>query len=152
MPRRLNDASGSVLLDQASLFAFISSSPRVSGLDMRIAAETNNAVREGDIAPVATLDNLKYVGVNTIADIEAALDEHGEAVVYFAKEILAESSLNLLSSGICMFYLCYVMVARNYSEAEVANYLETMSIGDGDDRDLFAKELVSTYLSYSNSS
>ena len=50
-----------------------------------------------------------------------------------------------LPHGFCLFYLTYVLVARNESHKEVLEYLEQFNIGIKERRDQDADSIISYY-------
>ena len=47
-----------------------------------------------------------------------------------------------ISSGICIFYLCYVKILRTNSVENFKRYLIEFQIGDENEAEDFAKELI----------
>jgi len=138
LPRRLSDASLSVLIDKASLSAFISGSQKVTELDDQIASDTGAAI-EVSAGEIDEIGELGYVGLKTIGEVEVSLDELGDIIVALAKEVLADGSHIRLPKGICIAYMNYVLVARKCSQEEVVKFLDSFSIDLPDHREEFAK-------------
>ena len=139
VPEQILENSASVLIDQASLLAFIENSTLVQELDQNIATITKINILGTDDTIVS---NLKHVGLETIADIESALREFGEFAVKLAVKWLKGSSRGShINSGICLFYLCYILADHTGS---LKDYLRTFKIGYSDKRlDEIAEDIIS---------
>lgn len=143
VPELITDAPASVSIDQASLDAFIESSPRVQELDTRIASAAEGEIVRYEGYGALLIDRLHYVGLETIADIDSALKEFGDIVVHMGQ--LSIGSSGSVVAGISLFYLCYALVARGGSAEEVLQFLNETSIGDARQRESFANKVVSRY-------
>lgn len=145
VPERIIETPASVLIDQASLLAFIKNSSLVHELDQHIATITKvNLMNE----PEMNINNLKYVGLETIADIESALRDFGDVAVILAGMWLKgdKNSNSYIRAGICLFYLCYILVARNGSATQVMDYLKAFNIIKSEEQqEITAKEIISVY-------
>lgn len=143
--RKITETPASVLINQASLLAFIKSNSRVRDINQKIASFADARVGEDVEDPGRIVDQLYYVGVETIADIDNKLKELGDIVARFAQESLAGSQSEEVSIGISLFYLCYVMTARTGSTTEISDYLERFSLGIPDERKSIADKIISIY-------
>lgn len=144
VPVRISETPASVLIDQASLLAFIKNSTLVHELDQRIATITKtNILEEPDIA---VIPNLKYVGLETIADIESALREFGEVALSLAGKWIKGGKGSYISPGICLFYLCYILAAHSRSAIQLMDYLKTFKIGKSEKgREIIAEDIISVH-------
>lgn len=143
VPERISEAPASVGIDQASLQAFVKSSARIIGLDAEIASAAQAELVPNVLFFSRLIDHLHYVGFETIADIDSALDEFGDVVARLPT-FLGRPHGDL-SEGITLWLLCYAMVARSGSVGEVVDYLETQHIVPPEGRESFAKQLISAY-------
>lgn len=115
VPEKIIENPASVLIDQASLLAFIENSTLVHDLDQRIVNMTNLEILEILYAEDMIVSNLKHVGLETIADIESALREFDEVAVRLAGKWLKDGAGTHINSGICLFYLCYILAEHTNS-------------------------------------
>lgn len=136
------DAPSSVLIDQASLSAFVKNSTLVHELDQRIATEANARISKTEIGN-SIINELKYNGLETIADIESALREFGDIAVQLAGKWLKDTQLEEIKVGISLFYLCYILAARNGSAKEVLGYLKAFNIVGGKPQESAAEDIIS---------
>ena len=126
VPKIIIDTPESVLIDQASMNIFIMNDMRVREFDQRIANIVEAEISE-DVM-VSIMNELKYFGLETIADIEYAMHEFGDIAVKFAEKWLGSKKYQTMGAGISLFYLCYILAARNESTKEVSDYLESLNI------------------------
>lgn len=145
VPQRIVETPALVLIDKASLWAFVKNNPFVREIDGKIASVPKSRIVENEEYVIADIDKLHYVGLETIADIDSSLREFAEIIGSFAKLWLARSKYAELSAGICLFYLCYVLVARKNSLEEAYNYLKESGIGDPGEQRSIAQKILSTY-------
>lgn len=144
VPKLIVDAPASVLIDKASLHSFVRNSPLVREIDGRIASVAQSSIVEDVEAISSTVAKLQSIGLETVADVDSSLREFGEIIVEFAKSWISPSKYETLHAGICLFYLCYVLVGRKKSIEEAYNYLARFGIGA--DQKTLAKKLISTYI------
>lgn len=145
VPQRIADAPTSVSIDKASLWAFVKQSPLVHKIDHRIASVSESHVVENEDYVTRDVDKLHYVGLETIADVDLSLHQYEDSVIAFAESWLAGDKYEILSAGISLFYLCYILVASKNSAKEVYDYLERGQIGTDEERKSIAQNILSTY-------
>jgi len=146
VPQRIVDAPASVLIDKASLFSFVKDSPLVHEIDTEIAivAKSRITLDEGYIDS-RLINELQYLGLQTIAEVDSALRELKEAIVEFASRWITPDKYPQLNAGICLFYLGYVLVGRKKSIDKAYDYLKIFPVGSDEERESIAKKIVSTY-------
>lgn len=141
VPEIIIENPASVLINQASLQAFIRNSTLVRELDQRIASNVKaKIVGEMDI-----LNELKYVGFETIADIESPLRKFGDIAVGLSEKWLEGEEV--LQAGISLFYLCYILVAHDGSVEKVLEYIETFNLRD-ENLDIPMESIADDVISY----
>lgn len=145
VPQRIATTPASVLINKASLWAFIKSNPLVHEIDRKIASVPKAQVVESEEYVTDRIDKLHYVGLETIADVDFSLRQYEDSVVAFAESWLAGDKYETLSAGISLFYLCYILVARKNSVEEAYEYLEKQQIGTAEERKSVAQDILSTY-------
>lgn len=142
--QRIADAPASVLIDKASLVSFVRKSSLVHEIDSKIASMSESRIVEDEESISRQINQLQYVGFETIADVDSSLREFSEIVARFAKHWITRK-YEELRAGICLFYLCYVLVGSKKSIDEVYHYLETFHIGPDGERKSIAKKVISVY-------
>ncbi len=145
VPQRIADTPTSVLIDKASLWAFVKQSSLVHKIDRRIASVSESQVIENEEYVTRDVDKLHYVGLETIADVDLSLHQYEDSVIAFAESWLAGDKHETLSAGISLFYLCYILVASKNSVKEACDYLEGCQIGTDEERKSVAQDIISTY-------
>jgi hypothetical protein len=140
------DAS-SVLIDQVSLKYFAQKTSFVANLDRDIAARIGGTVVDNDEHVAGFVKTLSWVGIETISELESALNMHSKEIVDWAADYLrvGEPGGKTLSSGICLFYLCYCMVAERGSVEEMEAYLRDNNIHGRGTLVGLAKKLIKKY-------
>lgn len=143
VPQRISAAPQLVGIDQASLVAFVKSSRRVKELNRRIASAVGAKLVTSAEHVSSLIHNLRYVGLNSIADVDTLLQEFGDVAARLA-ELMIRKTMHL-TDAIGLWYLCYVLVARSGSAEEVLDYLKANDIGIPDERKLDAERIISSY-------
>jgi putative GTP pyrophosphokinase len=146
IPQRIDTAPEDVSIDRDSLFAFVKANARVKELDQRIASIVKAPIIEGDQKWLSyAVKELRHVGLETIADVSRALDEFGDVTVRFWELWIAESRVQKIPAGFCVFYLCYVLVGRHGSFEKALDYVRENNIDVPDKQGLIAEKIVSLY-------
>jgi putative GTP pyrophosphokinase len=147
VPQKIIDSPESVLIDKVSLSEFVKASLLVRKIDQGIASLTAGKIvgEMGDKQLSHMVDLLHFVGLLTIADIDSSLRKFEEIIYGFAKAWMAGIELGKVKVGICLFYLCYVIVGRKNSVKQAYNYLNTINIGFSEERQQDAERIVSIY-------
>jgi putative GTP pyrophosphokinase len=132
-----------VLIDQASLEMYVTRSVIVDELDRRIAGLTQAKLYPNPAILSHHINQFEYFGMKTIADIEKALVKYRTVILNFVE--LWGGRATKLSRGICLFYLFYILAARNRSQEEVIIYLRMAHINKEEKRPALANKLISLY-------
>lgn len=140
-----------VLIDKVSLYIYIKNSNLVNGLDIKISNATKIQIVKDENNLHLFIDNLinklEYVGLKNIDDINSSLYEFGDVIVDITAQVAGiwDDESRELPRGICLFNLCYVLVAQNESPEEVLEYLEKFDIGMNEGRNQEAESIISYY-------
>lgn len=129
VPKTIIDTPESVLIDQASIKAFIKNSTQLHEFDQRIATIVEAVIYESqnEAYGLFLMKGFKHFGIETIADIESAIYEFGDLSVQLAGKWLSKPRSKLMA-GISLFYLFYILAARNKSAKEVLDYSKKVGI------------------------
>ncbi len=141
-------------LDAVVLEAVLKTKPNFQELNRRI----------GEIAGMKTKDHekqkdkqkdygsllreLKYLGINTTAQLGQLAERNTCLAIYLADRILhdhykTEPSGAVLTNTVGVFYLCYAeLILNDYSKDDIVQYMEAHTIGSFDERDSFALNLL----------
>ena len=143
---KIREDPGSVTIDKDSLVAYVNISNRVKQLDERIATNAGSRVTPSVHYIVNLINKLEFAGLKTIADVDDSLVHSGRIVIHFA-EIWIAQEYEELHSGICLFYLCYVLVAKEGLK-KMEQFVQALRIGNPrkpDERQKLPNQLISVY-------
>jgi hypothetical protein len=135
------------LIDKASLSSFIENSSLVHKIDQAIVKSTAGQIvkERDDVGLSNSINELHYVGLETIANIDFYLHQYEQIIYGFAKAWIRGARLGKVKAGICLFYLCYVMIGQRNSIEQANNYLLEFNIGLDEDRKSDAERIISIY-------
>ncbi|PWK11618.1 ppGpp synthetase/RelA/SpoT-type nucleotidyltransferase [Tumebacillus permanentifrigoris] len=117
------DEPTAVLIDQASLKSYISTSEVVQELDEQIVSYSGALLQHNDLFVGALVDKLHFCELHTISDIDNKLKEHRYLIVEFAKQVFREKWIEVMSMGLCVLYLCNILVASQDSLDLLRTYI-----------------------------
>jgi putative GTP pyrophosphokinase len=143
VPKKIEVTPQLVAIDKASLIAFVANSERVKTLDQKIGSFCGARIRFDEEAIARNVNRMRFLGLQTIGELEEALRVQSAAIIGFAKAWLAGSTYPALMSSISLFYLAYVLVACTSDPTKVSDYLKTFNMERPDD-DL-TERIIATY-------
>jgi putative GTP pyrophosphokinase len=152
---KLKDEPELVELDNSSIKAFFESDPIIRELDMALCNATELILRDNSSRNKNSLSSnvakLKFVGIDTIALLQENLMKNRSLIITFATSWTqneyrntpeAESnSIRLVSSGISLFYLCYVMLAQKNDISFISEYANQFKFSSED----IGSQVLETY-------
>lgn len=144
VPRRIDDAPSSVLIDQTSLKYMVENNKLVKQLDNEIASSIGADIALHEEFLGRLVDKLNYFNLITIADVDKALSELGETTVSFAKAFTNKEHKGFWAGG-CLFYMCYIMAAKSGSVEAIIDYMERTFSGTSTDGEKTASKVMATY-------
>lgn len=136
---RIELAPAEVELNAASLKAIVETNTEIQSLDFAVAAAgRSKLVRTMDLEGAGEeVERLKFFGINTAAKLKDAIRDHGRKIQPFAKIWLHDDpedendSYSGFTTGVSLFYLCYVLAADDKDPETLVRYLEHYKIGHG---------------------
>jgi putative GTP pyrophosphokinase len=140
VPERIEREPERVAIDLASLSAFITSNRTVRKADAEFA-ENVGAGEISEIHPYIVeqlIGRLRYVGLNTIAEIEAAFEARVTMLLPYVE--LFPHPISIFA-GWTLIFLPYFMVAESNEISRVRDFVQTFNAGD----DEFAETILSNY-------
>jgi ppGpp synthetase/RelA/SpoT-type nucleotidyltranferase len=151
--KRIKKEPQSVDLNKASLAAFMRRSALLVRLDKKIcelvgASLTTNrhpAMIEND------LKKLDFIGINTIQDLETALQDHESLIISFARKWVGGKIYDEMPIGVSLLYLSYVMLGKCGDAVKAQAFLKSVGIGNIYQRKGVADKVISTYNSIKDS-
>ena len=143
LPSRIESDAANVRLDKPSLAAFLGASPIVKQLDSIIASCAHASVTSpADLELDWDLENLSFIGINTVGDLESALREHENAISSFARFWIGQAHLDHIAQGISLFYLTYVLLAKQGNPERISEWARTMNIGSPERREGLGQRIL----------
>jgi putative GTP pyrophosphokinase len=118
----------SVGLDDVSLKAFLASDPTSMHLDREIASYMG-ARLDDKYDGLLLAEMVKYTGIQTIEELQTALETHKEFILKQYKTRVAKGEVSTLSDGIGIFHLFEVLIAEKNDLAEMERAFEKFNIG-----------------------
>ena len=143
---RIEETPASVLIDKASMHSFVKSSSIIHEIDGKIATAAKSRLVPVDVGFInRRVNQLLHLGFETIAEVDSSLRKFAEIIVRFVADWITPEKFETISTGICLFYLCYVVLASRKSVDAAYDYLEGHSIGDPSERKSIAAKMISVY-------
>ncbi|MGE1048667.1 MULTISPECIES: GTP pyrophosphokinase [Bacillus] len=138
----IQNTPADVLIDKISIEQFLNDENSiVSILDQEIC-EMANAIRIVGSEFEREVKMLKYLGFNTIEEVQIALNQHKEKIIKMATAWLTKPDNNTLKAGLSIFYLAYIIVSIDGSPEVVENYLNEFNIDEKENREEVAMEIL----------
>jgi ppGpp synthetase/RelA/SpoT-type nucleotidyltranferase len=144
VPERIETSPQLVMVDKASLMAFLTNSELVKNLDAEIASFGGAIIQHDEDTPTRFIRFAQFFGIETIGELEEHLKNNSEQVIAFAKKWLEGKRHKEMTLGISLFYLGYVLIARTNNPEQIANYLDMMVIVVPNQEELI-KRILKTY-------
>ncbi len=138
-----------VLIDAVSLRKFIETNKELQIINQTIADYDKGWIEQSpDNQIIRCANELSYVGLKTIEDIENNLKKFKDDVLAFAFKLISVKEDNIFDRSmrdtIGIFYLCYIILGVNFSVAGIVEYLNDADIGEDSEigREDFAEEII----------
>lgn len=133
-----------VAIDNVSLSSYIKESSLVRKVDNRIGTITNCKISERQES-TGLVNRLHHSGFGTIEDVDLALNQLEDQIIYFVKNIHGRSKKRgQFSSGISLFYLSYVKISSSRSFKTIYQFINNVfsKSASSSIKKSFAKQLV----------
>lgn len=142
----ITEAPGAVEINKDALLAFAQNDITAQRLDKLIAEVAGWKLATLPEKAARQVDALILLGLETIADLRAALESNQERVATFAKAWLAANERFIskgdnVGVGISCFYLGYVLAS---DQGKLSSYLEALNV-TAEGREAVVKELAETF-------
>lgn len=135
----------SVTIDQDSIHALISSSKETEELDREVAVALRRPFKAESNRSGSLAKDLQQAGFQTIGEVTEALRARRHAIVGFAVIWVAYLDQRpglVVSRGISLFYLAYLVVTDGTSSDRVTTYLTAAGIGEPSEAGEIAENLL----------
>ena len=138
-----SDCAGDVLIDIVSINEYMQLNKKMQSFIAEIAAI------EGSEIAFASADNyinqLKWLKIETIGDLQEALDKNKELALKLAEKTLKGSELDILVSNTALRFLCRaVLLSGGYTEEQAAEFI-SLSVPKKERAERQAKHLFKMY-------
>ena len=136
----INDEADDVLLDNVSLKEYVLRNKKMRSFLHELSAICESEISE--ISPDNYVDQLRWLGRNTIGDVKQFLEENRPLALSLAKSALENTDLDILSSSVGLRFLCRAeLLNKNYTEEQVTEFL-MLSVGNEQRASRMAKSLL----------
>jgi GTP pyrophosphokinase len=118
-----------VSIDRDSVMALIRTDELVQELDVYLLEHEGIALPEDEGFGASVAVKLRSVGLETVADVTAALGERKDTVRTFIDLWLGDGGTLEVAPGLSLFYLAYVMVGETRSFERALEYVDENNLG-----------------------
>lgn len=95
-----------------------------------------------DISADIYIEQLRFLGIKTLGDLDKALDENKELAIKLAKRMLENTDLDILSSNVGLRFLCRAeLINKSYSYDDIVKFMQ-ITLGDNARAERQAKRVV----------
>ncbi len=127
-------------LNEATLKDFVQNSSVVKEVD-RMIADRAGAKINGEVDIEGDVERLRFLKVFTLKQLRERITENKDDIVAFAEKWIGKDNGGSFDSGICLFYLEYLLVGKKNDPAFAVEYvLKFIS-----DNDYSARYIIPTY-------
>ena len=139
----VNDDAGDIAIDSVSLDEYMCYSKNMRAFLQSIANMTEAEI--SDETADNYIDQLAWFGIKTLGDLQNMLLENSSLAFQMARNTLAITDLDILSSSVALRFLCHAeLINKKYTEREMIDFFKlTMKSQDRATR--YAKELIKNY-------
>ena len=132
-----------VHIDSVSLNEYVKRNTRMQEFLAEISKIANAEISEIDAENYIV--QLKFLGKETLGDVQKMMEENRALAVKLAEKTLANAELDILSSTVGLRCLCRAEVLnKKYSEEKITEFLK-LSLGTAEKANRQAKHLLRTY-------
>jgi len=132
-------------MTDASLRDYVLNSKILKEVDMQIA-ERAGAKLNPEIDIEGDVDRLRFLKVHTLRHLHEKITDNSADIVAFAEKWIGKDNGGSFDSGICLFYLEYLLVGKKNDPAFAIEYVVKFI----SDNDYSARYIIPTYNSISN--
>lgn len=145
MPKKQEPLDENAPMTEASLKEYVSNSKLVHEIDAKIA-ERAGAKINSDIDIEGDVERLRFLKVFTLKQLHDRITDNKDDIVAFAEKWIGKDNGGSFDSGICLFYLEYLLVGKKNDPAFSIEYVVKFI----SDNDYSARYIIPTYNSIRN--
>ena len=117
------DKADDFLIDIVSLREYVQRNRKMQAFLRELANISGAEIRFID--PESYIDQLAWLGKNTLGDLGQLLEENHDLALTLAEQALRSAELDILSSNVGLRFLCRAeLLTRRYTEAQAAEFLK----------------------------
>lgn len=118
----INDNADDVLIDMISLNEYMTRNKKMRAFLEDLASIEGSEISEVD--PESYISQLRWLGINTIGQLQDALDKNRELAFALAQKSLKGSELDILASNVALRFVCRAqLVNGGYTEQQAAEFI-----------------------------
>lgn len=146
VPDSIREQPEDVGIDKISLQALLASDSNVHRLGLAVAAAAGATLeRTPDERLDRSLEDLSYLTIENIADLERVAAEKAEIVERYAAEWLGGKQYETMYDSIGLLYLLYVLLGERSDIDVIHSFLEKANLGSSDERHHLANRIIASY-------
>lgn len=139
----IDNKADDVHIDMISLNEYVKRNGKMQKLISQIAEISHAEISEID--PESYIVQLRFLGKETLGDMQQMLEGNRELALKLAEKALANADLDILSSSVGLRFLCRAeLLNKGYSFEKVTEFLK-LSMGTEEKAERQAKHLFRTY-------
>lgn len=139
---KIREDKEEIFIDDVSLSSYINVSSNILELNKRISESINGTFISTSDLIESTVKELKWVGFQTIKDIDIEIEKNKEGIYNLAKNILKDSESKQISTEVSLLYLCYYKLCESDSIDKLNKFIKENGFERNYD---FSKKLISIY-------
>lgn len=131
LEENIKNTPEAVDLNLLSLTAFMEENKNIKILDESLALHNNLQLLSNQFEANNILTKLDFLKINTVKDLEIALEQYSKYILPFSKLWYKTRNQNgKVSRGISIFYLCYIILGQ-MNDIKLAEEYITYQFGEG---------------------
>ena len=139
----VEDNADDVLIDMISLDEYMKGNARMREFLGQLASIENSEISE--VNPEAYIQQLKWLKMETIGDIQKMLERNRELAFRLAERVLKGSELDILASNVALRFLCRAeLLSGGYTMEQAAEFI-ALSVNKKERAERQAQRLFKTY-------
>lgn len=139
----INDKAEDVLIELVSLNEYMQLNPKMQSFIDKIAAIDNSEINY--VSAENYVAQLKWLKLETIGDLQNALEKHGELALKLAEKTIKGFELDILVSNAALRFICRaILLEEGYSEQQAAEFI-CLSVNKKGRAERQAKRLFKMY-------
>lgn len=128
-------------IDTVSINEYMKRNKKVRAF-LQSLAELCEDCEINDISADIYIEQLRFLGIKTLGDLDKALDENIELAIKLAKRMLENTDLDILSSNVGLRFLCRAeLINKNYSYDDIVKFMQ-ITLADNSRAERQAKRVM----------